>query len=160
MIVAGVCSVVIAITLFCLAYQSLRRRAIGNNNEEQHLLHQQTRQRYRNALKESLPFITYPVTILLWLLMYYTQIFTGNITNTAYSALDANIGTISSIVFFTHIKIIGRRRRNLFRNRSRITEPSNTIQEINEGERITIAGSVTATHVTHFDPLGDSDVEP
>ena len=40
------------------------------------------------------------------------------------------------------------------------TAPSNSIQEINEGQRITVARSVTATHTIHLDPLGDTDVEP
>ena len=99
--------------------------------------------------------------ILLWLIM--CNILTYNVTKTfltAYNALDISTGTISSIVFFIHIKILGQRRRNVFRNRSHNTAPSNTLQEIDEGQQITVADSVTATHVTDFDPLGDSDVEP
>ena len=161
MVVAGICAIAIAITLICLAYHGLRRRAINNNNDEQHLLHQHTRQRYRNALKESLPLIINSVMILLWLLVYNYFIF--NITSILSMALDvseASTGTISSIVFFIHIKILGQRRRNIFRNRSHHTPPSHSTEEINEEQRITVAGSITATHITDFDPLGDSDVEP
>ena len=99
--------------------------------------------------------------ILLWLIM--CNILTYNVTKTfltAYNTLDISTGTISSIVFFIHIKILSQRRRNAFRNRSHNTASSNTIQEINDGQRITVAGSVSATHVTDFNPPGESDVEP
>ena len=161
MVVTGICAIATAITLICLAYHGLRRHSITNDNEEQHLLHQHTRQRYRNALKESLPFVIYPTVILLWLLLYYILIY--NITGTlsaVMKGLYATTGFVSSIIFLIHIKILGQRRRNAFRNRAHSRAPSHSMQEINEGQRITLAGSITATHVTDFDPLGDSDVEP
>ena len=166
MVVAGICAIATAITLIYLVYHGLRRHTTSNNNEEQHLLHaKHTRQRYQNALKESLPFIIYPAMILLWLLMYYIVIYKTQLQSTnnffeAYNVFDASTGTISSVVFFVHIKIVGQRKRNAFRNRSHYTTSSHRMQEMNEGQRITVAGSVTATHVTDFDPLGDSDVEP
>ena len=63
-------------------------------------------------------------------------------------------------MFFIHIKTLGQRRRNVFRSSSHNTPPSHTIQEVNEEQRITVVGTITATHITDFDPLGDSDVEP
>ena len=181
LIVTGCCVVAIVVILFCLACRGLQRHAIGNNNEEQHLLHERSKRRYQNALKESLPFIIYPLIILIWLLTYYLTILDGsddktngsndktnrfNDKNTEpfymyiFFVLEANIGTVSSIVFFMHIKILGQRRRHTFRNRHCVAEPNSNLQQINEGQKMTAAGSVTATHVTHFDPLGDSDVEP
>ena len=54
MVVAGICAFATAITLICLAYHGLRRHVINNDDEQQHLLHaEHTRQRYRNALKET-----------------------------------------------------------------------------------------------------------
>ena len=68
-IVGGVCVIAIAIALIVLAYHSLRGCVICNHdNEGQHLLPQHTRQRYRTALKEILPFIIYPIVSFLWLL--------------------------------------------------------------------------------------------
>ena len=164
MVFAGTCAITIVITSIYLAYRGLRRRVIDNDNEEQHLLHAElARQRYRNALKESLPFFIYPAMILLWLLAYYVLVYTEQVIyalSVTLGILEANTGTISSIVFFIHIKILGQRRRSIFRNRSHNTAPSHSMQEIHESQRITIAGSVTATHVTRFDPLGDSDIEP
>ena len=165
MVITSICAIATAITLICLAYHALRKRAISNDNEQQHLLHtEHTRQRYRNALKESLPFIIYPAMIMIWFLMYYILVYIRiqptNKLSDAWLVFDGNIGTISSIVFFVHIKILGRHRRNVFRNRAHSTATRHSIQETNEEQIITIAGSITATHVTHFDPLGDSDVEP
>ena len=73
--VTGICGVAIATVLVCLAWHSLRRHAIDNNNEEDYLLHERTKRRYQTALKESLPFITYPVMILIWLLTQYLNFF-------------------------------------------------------------------------------------
>ena len=170
MVVASICFIATAIVLIYNVYmrQCLRRHAISNNNEEQHLLHAEpTRQRYtyRNAQKEILPFIVYPAMILLWLLMYY--IFVSNApprstdnTLEAYNVLDASAGTLSSILFFVLVRIHIQHRRNALRSGSDNTESSHDLRETNEGQKIMVAEGVTATHVTHFDPLGDSDVEP
>ena len=75
MTITGFCGFAIATVLVCLACHSLRRHAIDNNNEEDYLLHERTKRRYQTALKESLPFITYPVMILIWLLTQYLNFF-------------------------------------------------------------------------------------
>ena len=135
MAAAGICAIAIAITLICLAYHGLRRCAINNDNEEQHLLYQHTRQKYRNAPKESLSFIIYPAMMLLWLLMYTILVCSAYFSVKFIETLDifdASTGTVSSIVFFIHMKILGQQKRNVFRNRSHNTPPSHTTQEIDE----------------------------
>ena len=37
---------------------------------------------------------------------------------------------------------------------------SNGAKSINEGDRFVLAGSITTTNVTHFNPPGESDIEP
>ena len=75
---------------------------------------------------------------------------------------DVSMGSVASVIFFVHVKTLGRRKRNLFRRRPHPTVPSDSsssIRPINDGDRFAPLGSVTATHVTHFEPLGESDVE-
>ena len=72
--------------------------------------------------------------ILLWLLMYYILIYSRHLLSTnkfleAYNLFDASTGTISSIVFFVHIMIVGQRKRNAFRNRSHYHSTSSNSKE-------------------------------
>ena len=37
---------------------------------------------------------------------------------------------------------------------------SNRAKPVNEGDRFALARSITTTNVTHFNPPGESDIEP
>ena len=166
--VAGICTIAMATTLIYVVYMYywLRRHAISNNNEEQHLLHAEPpRQRSQNTQKEILPMILYPATFLIWLFVYYLLIYNIHLDPTthsleAYNVMDASAGLLSSIAFFVHVIINQQRRKNALGSESHNTASSHGLRETDEGQIITVAEGVTATHVTHFDPLGDSDVEP
>ena len=162
MVLMGICVIAIATALSCLTYCSLRQHFRERDTEEQYyLLQENTRKRYKNALKEILPLSAYPTAIHFLLLMcYFTPMACTIGAMYVYVIIYGSIGAVSSAIFFVHITILGRQRRNTFKNRSRATLPSNTMRPIHEGQRITAIGSITGTHVTDFDPLEESDVEP
>ena len=160
MVITGTCFVAIATVMSCLAYRGLRKHLIGKHNEEQDLLYEQIGRRYQTALKEILPFTIYPVSIQFSHLMFYVYIHVCSIVVTClYLLIFASFGAIVSTIFFIHIKILGRQRRNKYRNRPHGPGHRSTFRRINEGESITAAGSITATHVTDFTPITESDMD-
>ena len=161
MVLTGICVIATATAMLCLAYRGLQQHFQAKNTEGQHLLHVKAKKRYQNALKESIPLSAYPTANQFLFLMYYLTPMNCTITAMyAYAIVYGSTGIVASAIFFVHVATLGRRRRNTFRNRSRVKVPSNTMHQVYEGQRITAIGSITGTHVTEFDPPGESDVDP
>ena len=167
MVITSICAIAIATAISRLAYGSLRccdsSSSNGNSEEESLLTHEYAVRRkyqYRNALREMLPFTLYPIVAQLVLLLLYLAVMLCNLeVEYMFAFTDVSMGSVASIIFFIHIKTLGRRKRNLFRNRSRTRTTSNRVKPINEGDKFVPVGSITATNVTDFNPCGESDVE-
>ena len=154
-----ICLTAIVVVISYLACRSVQSFLARTNSETRHLL-LGNRHQYAKALRESFPFMMYPVTILLTLLLYYFS-FTScnNVIVILRTPIGANVGSIASATFFLHIKILGRRRRNMFRRRQSDAELSSYARQFSERQKFTSIGSITATHVTDFEPPGESDLE-
>ena len=160
MVITCTCFVIIAVAMSCLAYRGLRKYLTAKHNEEQDLLYEQMGRRYQTALKEILPFTIYPVSIQCFHLTFYVYIEVCSIVATCiFLFIYASIGAIVSTIFFIHIKILGRQRRNKYRNKPHGPGHRSTFRRINEGDRFTAIGSITATHVTDFSPITESDMD-
>ena len=160
MIIMGICTISIATAMFWLACRAFQWIFISNNDDDRYLLHSQAR-KYKKALKETLPFSIYPIVLQLVLFLFYLQLMQckkGVLY--VHTFIVGSIGSIASTIFFVHMKALGRHRRNIFRNRSPTLVPSERVEPINEGQTFTAIGSVTGTHITDFDPLTESNVEP
>ena len=156
---AVTCLVAIMTVMSYLACRSIQTFPARRNSERWYLL-LENRQTYSKALRESCPFAIYPVTILLTLLLYYFSFTTCNETVVALRTLvGVNVGNIASVIFFIHIKTLGKRRRNMFRRRHNDAEPSSFVRRFSERQKFTPIGSITATHVTDFESPGESDLE-
>ena len=164
-VVTGVCAIAIATAISHLAYRSLRCCASSSSSSEgESLLMSQyvVRKKYCNALRETLPFTLYPIVSQFVLLLLYLNVMLCELeVKYMFAFAVVSMGSMASAIFFIHIKTLGRRKRNIFRNRSSVIVTSTKrVKPINEGEAFASIGSITATNVTHFDPLGESDIEP
>ena len=166
MATTGLCFVAIVTATLCLAYHSLRWHFSRSSDEELSLLQEhdslreRTKKRYQKALKESLPFAIYPIVCHFVLLIYYLDVVECHIKAMFYLFvfMHVSIGCTSSIIFFVHVAILGRRKRNKFRKKSsRVLVCGSKLQAIQDEDVFTSSGSMTWTNVTGSEPPTDSD---
>lgn len=130
--------------------------------------------KYISALKETLPFMIYPITVLIVSLaeissVLYTECtLSGSSTELAPIAVgivadvsSGCVGMLCASAFFIHLHILGKEKRLKLRCGKR-TKRGITVTSygtINREESITAAGSITGTHPTIFEPPGESEVD-
>ena len=107
-VVAGISVIIVIVAVLSLAYQLYQKSLKTPEREE--LIAKRDQRKYSKALRETLPFVTYPATILVLLIIDSLTPFTSNspasfVFNCISDVLSGCMGGISAGIFFIHFLV-------------------------------------------------------
>ena len=123
---------------------------------------------HSKAFKETVSLLTFPVILCALIILYSFIRMVAYITSFWSELMIAfflgSIGFFVALSVGIHLLSLGTARRALLRKGSkrlvnRITPRSELVGGVNEGEDYTVARSITATHLTEFEPPTESEVD-